>query len=229
MNLEIKVSKDLLKEVGMYLGAPPYDGAGNIVRNDERFAADLRAHYGEPAFSVACDIVRKSMDNSCADRVSRLESVISRTAKAWMALSGPPIAWCGDSADAMAAGVAEIKRLRAEIAERENENRCLRHEIERLHLERENTPAITLRARVGDISHETDIFLTDALIEVVKDASSVSQRELRDWQHALTSVIWAEACCMLDRGIDPRNEDIPAMAERCIQSAAKMIAESSAS
>ena len=51
-----------------------------------------------------------------AGEIERLHEVIDRAANAWMSLE-PQVAWEGDVADAMAAGVAEIERLRALLSE----------------------------------------------------------------------------------------------------------------
>lgn len=50
--------------------------------------------------------------------ITRLRSVIDRAAAHWVHLH-PGVAWEGDLADAMAAAVAEIARLRLTDAERE--------------------------------------------------------------------------------------------------------------
>jgi hypothetical protein len=46
--------------------------------------------------------------------IERLHGVIERAGKAWLSLE-PPVPWEGDVADAMAAGVAEIERLREAV------------------------------------------------------------------------------------------------------------------
>lgn len=54
----------------------------------------------------------------CQAEIARLREVISRAASHWLHLD-PGVAWWGDIADAMAAAVAEIARLRITDAERE--------------------------------------------------------------------------------------------------------------
>ena len=54
----------------------------------------------------------------CQAEIARLREVISRAASHWIHLD-PGVAWEGDIADAMAAAVAEIARLRITDAERE--------------------------------------------------------------------------------------------------------------
>lgn len=52
----------------------------------------------------------------CQTEIARMREVISRAASHWIHLD-PGVAWEGDIADAMAAAVAEIRRLRLTTAE----------------------------------------------------------------------------------------------------------------